>query len=55
MVIKQQVYRQLMMPLGPAMAETERLMTESLGRADFREGVRSFLEERPPAFPRIGG
>jgi len=55
MVIKQQVYRQLMMPLGPAMAETERLMTESLGRADFREGVRSFLEERPPAFARIGG
>jgi enoyl-CoA hydratase/carnithine racemase len=55
MVIKQQVYRQLMMPLGPAMAETERLMAESLARADFREGVRSFIEERPPVFPRIGG
>ena len=53
MVIKQQVYRHLMMPLGPAMADTERLMNESLERADFREGVRSFVEQRPPVFPRL--
>lgn len=53
MVIKQQVYRHLMLSLGPAMAETERLMAESLRRPDFREGVRSFLEERPPSFPPI--
>ncbi len=52
-VIKQQVYRHLMMPLGPAMVETERLMNESLERADFREGVRSFVEQRPPVFPRL--
>lgn len=55
MVIKQQVYRQLMMPLGPAMAETNQAMDESLKRGDFREGVRSFLEQRPPVFPRLGG
>lgn len=54
MVMKQQVYRQLMMPLGPAMAETNRLMDESLERADFREGVRSYLEQRPPRFKRLG-
>ena len=53
MVMKQQVYRHLMTSLGPAMAETERLMNESLERDDFREGVRSFIESRPPAFPRI--
>ena len=53
MVMKQQVYRDLMTPLGPAMVETERLMAESLNRADFREGVRSFIEERPPSFARI--
>lgn len=53
MVIKQQVYRHLMTSLGPAMAETERLMNESLERDDFREGVRSFIEGRPPAFERI--
>ena len=53
MVIKQQVYRHLMMTLGPAMEETNRLMEESLTRPDFREGVRSFLEHREPAFKRI--
>lgn len=53
MVIKQQVYRHLMMTLGPAMEETNRLMEESLTRPDFREGVRSFLEQREPAFKRV--
>lgn len=53
MMMKQQVYRDLMTPLGPAMLETERLMAESLNRVDFREGVRSFIEERPPSFARI--
>jgi enoyl-CoA hydratase/carnithine racemase len=53
MIIKQQVYRHLMLTLGPAMEETNRLMEESLARPDFREGVRSFLEQREPAFKRI--
>ena len=53
MVIKQQVYRHLTMSLGPAMEETNRLMEESLTRPDFREGVRSFLEQREPAFKRV--
>ncbi len=52
-VMKQQVYRDLMTPLGPAMLETQRLMDESIKRDDFREGVRSFIEDRPPAFARI--
>ena len=52
-IMKQQVYRDLMPPLGPAMLETQRLMDESIKRADFREGVRSFIEDRPPAFARI--
>ena len=53
MVMKNQVYRHLMMPLGPAMLETQRLMDESLERPDFREGVRSFIEGRSPDFERI--
>ena len=53
MIIKQQVYRHLMVTLGPAMEETNRLMEESLARPDFREGVRSFLEQREPAFKRV--
>ena len=53
MIIKQQVYRHLTMTLGPAMEETNRMMEESLTRPDFREGVRSFLEQREPAFKRV--
>ena len=50
MVMKQQVYRHLNMPLGEAMRDTNKLMAESLKRDDFREGVRSFMERRPPQF-----
>jgi enoyl-CoA hydratase/carnithine racemase len=53
MVMKQQVYRHLNMPLGEAMTETNTLMAESLSRSDFREGVRSFIEKRPPEFARL--
>ena len=53
MVMKQQVYRHLNMPLGEAMTETNTLMAASLSRSDFREGVRSFIEKRPPEFARL--
>lgn len=53
MLMKQQVYKHIDMPLGPAMEETIRLMDESLKREDFREGVRSFIERRPPRFARV--
>ena len=53
-IMKAQVYRHLMMPLGDAMRDSNKLMAESLGRGDFKEGVASFLERRPPAFPRVG-
>jgi enoyl-CoA hydratase/carnithine racemase len=52
-VMKAQVYRHLNMPLGEAMQETNAWMDESLSREDFREGVRSFIERRPPAFRRV--
>ena len=53
-VIKAQVYRHLNMELGEAMRESNALMAESLVREDFKEGVRSFIEKRPPLFKRIG-
>lgn len=53
MIMKQQIYKHVDMPLGPAMEETVRLMNESLTREDFREGVRSFIERRAPRFARI--
>jgi enoyl-CoA hydratase/carnithine racemase len=51
--MKRQVYGQLHAGLGPAEREAQRLMVESFGRPDFTEGVRSFLEKRPPTFPRL--
>jgi enoyl-CoA hydratase/carnithine racemase len=51
-IMKRQVYEHLHRGLGAAEAEAKELMVESFGRPDFREGVRSFLEKRPPNFPR---
>jgi enoyl-CoA hydratase/carnithine racemase len=53
-IIKRQVYEQLHAGLGPAESESQRLMLESFTRPDFREGVTSFLEKRPPKFERLG-
>ncbi len=49
-VMKHQVYNHPMMPLSEAMTESNRFMRESLGRPDFKEGVSSFVEKRPPNF-----
>ncbi len=53
-IIKRQLLRDWTASLGAAEREAVRLMVESFGRPDFREGVASFLEKRPPRFPRIG-
>jgi enoyl-CoA hydratase/carnithine racemase len=51
--MKWQVYRHLMQPLGVAMQETGGMMDESVAGPDFKEGIASFLERRPPRFPRV--
>jgi enoyl-CoA hydratase/carnithine racemase len=53
-IMKRQVYEQLHRGLGQAEHESQRLMIESFGRPDFKEGVQSFLEKRPPDFGRLG-
>lgn len=53
-IMKRQVYQQLHVGLGAAHDDAVRLMVESFGRPDFAEGVRSFLEKRPPNFGRLG-
>ncbi|MFM7120829.1 MAG: enoyl-CoA hydratase-related protein [Gammaproteobacteria bacterium] len=52
-VMKAQVYRHLHLGLGDALRESNTWMDESLKREDFREGVHSFLERRPPNFRRV--
>lgn len=52
-IMKRQVYQGLSAELADAHAEAVQLMLESFGRPDFREGVNSFLEKRPPRFPRV--
>ena len=53
MMMKKQVYRHLNQELGDAMSESTRWMDESLARGDFKEGVASFVEKRPPDFQKI--
>jgi enoyl-CoA hydratase/carnithine racemase len=52
-VMKAQIHRHMNMQLGEAMQETNSWMAQSLERDDFREGVRSFIEKRPPEFKRV--
>jgi enoyl-CoA hydratase/carnithine racemase len=52
-VMKRQVYESLQQPLGAAHATAVSLMLESFARPDFSEGVASYVEKRPPKFPRV--
>ncbi|MET7398817.1 enoyl-CoA hydratase-related protein [Dactylosporangium sp. NPDC005572] len=51
--IKAQVYGALDTDLPTAVAESERLMAASFTGPDLAEGVRSYLERRPPSFPGL--
>ena len=53
MMMKRQVYKHLNRELGPAMQESTRWMDDSLARDDFKEGVASFVERRPPSFAEL--
>jgi enoyl-CoA hydratase/carnithine racemase len=51
--IKAQVYADLDRPFAQAVAAADDLMIESFQRPDVAEGVDSYKEQRPPAFPSL--
>ena len=52
-IMKREIYDHTMATLADAHDESVKLMVESFDRPDFREGVDSFLEKRPPKFKRV--
>ena len=54
-VIKQQIIADYNRTLPDAVAAADQLMVASLKRPDFKEGVSSFLERRPPVFSPFTG
>ncbi|NNE11631.1 MAG: enoyl-CoA hydratase [Ilumatobacter sp.] len=53
-VMKQQIYTHPQLGIDEALADSIRLMEESVRRPDFKEGVASFVEKRPPNFQPLG-
>lgn len=53
MMMKRQIYKHLNAELRRAMEESNSWMDASLARGDFKEGVASFVERRPPNFAPI--
>ena len=53
MRMKRQVWMQMMQGLDDAMQQTNDLMNKSTSQDDFKEGVKAFLEKRPPEFAKI--
>jgi enoyl-CoA hydratase/carnithine racemase len=53
MMMKRQVWRHLNRDLAEAMRESTLWTEESLARPDFKEGVASFVEKRPPSFAKV--
>jgi enoyl-CoA hydratase/carnithine racemase len=51
--IKKQIYLAYEQPLKTALGDAIRLMNESLTKYDFREGVASYMERRPPKFEGV--
>ncbi len=52
-IVKRQIFDGLDQSFAESYADSERLIAESFDRPDAGEGVNSYLEKRPPAFPPL--
>jgi enoyl-CoA hydratase/carnithine racemase len=52
--IKGQLHRHITMEFEAACADSDRLMVQSLKGPDFKEGVSSYIQKRPPEFAPLG-
>jgi enoyl-CoA hydratase/carnithine racemase len=52
-IMKRQIYEDMSENLDHANKKSMKLMFESFGRPDFKEGVTSFMQKRAPHFQRI--
>jgi enoyl-CoA hydratase/carnithine racemase len=52
-IMKAQVWGDLERTYAESMSVGLRLMRDSFDRPDFAEGVSSYVERRPPKFPRV--
>ncbi|HXW83641.1 MAG TPA: hypothetical protein VEJ86_04500, partial [Candidatus Binataceae bacterium] len=50
---KKLVYQHLFTDLGTAIREDDEVMAMMTTAADFKEGVRAFIEKRPPRYSAI--
>ncbi len=48
-----QIYRDLHRDVASSVRESEALLDSMMGEADYREGVRAFVEKRPPDWPSL--
>jgi len=53
-IMKREVYQHMTESLEHAQKDSIQLMFESFKAPDFKEGVKSLMEKRPPQFDRIG-
>lgn len=52
--MKHQVYTHATLGIAEALEQSGEYMRQSLQGPDFKEGVSSYVEKRPPAFPPLG-
>jgi enoyl-CoA hydratase/carnithine racemase len=48
-----QIYRDLHRDVATSVRESETLLNTMMGEADYKEGVRAFIEKRPPQWPSL--